>query len=225
MINKICKLSHVVKKYKNHTVLNDINLSIDAGSMVAITGSSGTGKTTLINIMGLLEKPDSGDVSLFGIKNMNNESKTYIQFLRSKIGYLFQNYALVESESVEYNLNIALKFILKNKNEKKNLMLKVINDLSLNCKLNQKIYELSGGEQQKISLARLILKENEIIFADEPTGSLDSENRESVLTILKDLNKKGKTIVIVTHDSIVAEKCDNIINLDILKNESVSKLE
>ncbi|PEI85203.1 ABC transporter ATP-binding protein [Bacillus toyonensis] len=205
------ELKNISKKYENKQVLDNFNLVVNKGEMMAITGQSGTGKSTLLNIVGLLEEPDSGDVIIQGIENAWKSEKKQIELFRYTIGYLFQNYALIDNETVSKNLDVALEYVkLPNKDEKKK---EVLEKVGLLDKLNSKIYQLSGGEQQRIALARLMLKKNDIILADEPTGSLDEVNRDQVLSILKSLNNEGKTILIVTHDPEVSKICTNVVTL------------
>ncbi|QWI52480.1 ABC transporter ATP-binding protein [Bacillus mycoides] len=196
------------KKYNSHYIFQDINLKISRGEMVALVGPSGIGKSTLLNIMGSLEPFDAGEVLIDGEKI---NYKDNVNLLREKIGFLFQNYALIDQETVSKNLDIALKF--KKVVNKEELKQKVMDKVGLSNKMKHKIYELSGGEQQRVALARLMLKPCEIILADEPTGALDSKNRDMVLEFLKELNRDGKTLVIVTHDPYVAEFCDRQIEL------------
>ncbi|EJV43111.1 hypothetical protein IEK_05523 [Bacillus toyonensis] len=205
------ELKNISKKYENKQVLDNFNLVVNKGEMMAITGQSGTGKSTLLNIVGLLEEPDSGDVIIQGIENAWKSEKKQIELFRYTIGYLFQNYALIDNETVSKNLDVALEYVkLPNKEDKKK---EVLEKVGLLDKLNSKIYQLSGGEQQRIALARLMLKKNDIILADEPTGSLDEVNRDQVLSILKSLNNEGKTILIVTHDPEVSKICTNVVKL------------
>ena len=205
------ELKNISKKYENKQVLDNFNLVVNKGEMMAITGQSGTGKSTLLNIVGLLEEPDSGDVIIQGIENAWKSEKKQIELFRYTIGYLFQNYALIDNETVSKNLDVALEYVkLPNKDDKKK---EVLEKVGLLDKLNSKIYQLSGGEQQRIALARLMLKKNDIILADEPTGSLDEVNRDQVLSILKSLNNEGNTILIVTHDPEVSKICTNVVTL------------
>lgn len=209
----ICKLNNIVKTYGNRKILNDFNLEINKGELVAIKGKSGVGKTTLLNIMGLIEKIDSGKIILFGedvTKITNNQLN---KLLRNKISYLFQNYALIDSESIDKNLDIALTYSKKNKKEKKILKEKALKKVGLNISTKSKIYELSGGEQQRVAIARIMLKPSDIILADEPTGSLDSNTKHEIIQLLKTMNAEGKTIIIVTHDDEVSDYCDRIIEL------------
>lgn len=202
-------LINISKKFKDKSVINKLSLKVSKGEFIAITGNSGSGKTTLLNIMGLLEKPDSGDVVINGVKNPNGKQVRILQ--RDFYGYLFQNYALIENETVESNLKIALKY-QKNINHTEKIN-EALESVGLKGHNKKKIYELSGGEQQRVALARVILKKCEIIFADEPTGNLDKENRDIVFEILKRLNDEGKTIVFVTHDLDLAERAKRVIKL------------
>lgn len=205
------ELKNITKKFGDREIFKDFNLSVEKGEMVAITGPSGKGKSTLLNIMGLLEKPDAGDVIIQGIKNPWSEKKQ-IALYRYTIGYLFQNYALIDQETVSKNLDIALAYV-KTSNKKK-MKEEALQRVGLLDKLNHKVYQLSGGEQQRIALARLILKKNDIILADEPTGSLDAANRDHVLKILQSFNDEGKTVIIVTHDPEVANACSRVVTLN-----------
>ena len=202
-------LNNISKKYNEKNIVRNFNLKINKGEYISIVGESGSGKTTLLNIIGLLEKQTSGDIVVMGIKNPTSKELTKLQ--REFYGYVFQNYALIEEDSVQTNLKLALKYNkVIDKQAEINRALKLVGLEGYNKK---KVFELSGGEQQRLALARIMLKKCEIILADEPTGNLDNKNRDIVFNILKDLNKQGKTIVIVTHDNYIANKCDKIIKL------------
>ena len=207
----IIELKNINKSYSNKYLFKNLDFSIKKGEMVAITGPSGIGKSTLLNIIGLIDKPDSGEVVICSNKNPFDKEKVKLKLFRDNIGYLFQNYALVDNYTVSKNLDIALEYV-KNKN-KKRLKEEALEKVGLLDKLNNKIFELSGGEQQRVALARLMLKEKDIILADEPTGSLDEDNRDIILKLLKQLNDEGKTIVLVTHDKTVANMCNREINI------------
>lgn len=204
------QLENICKKYDANIVLENFCMSVKFGEMIAILGKSGSGKSTLLNILGLLEQPDSGNVIIQHNTNPKINSHAATQLRRYVIGYLFQNYALIDNLSVDKNLDVALKYAVdKNKNRK----FDVLRELKIENKLYTKIYKLSGGEQQRVAIARLMLKPCELILADEPTGSLDAENRDAVIDILKQLNQNGKTIIIVTHDEVVAANCTRVIEL------------
>jgi len=209
----LCDLVSVSKSYNKKLVLNSIDLKVYKGEMVAITGESGSGKTTLLNIIGMLEKPSDGEVQLFEQDISSISAIERAQILRTKVSYLFQNYALVENADINYNLEIPLIYSKKTKKEKKKMKIEALNKVGLDIALNQKVHELSGGEQQRVAIARLFLKSCDLVLADEPTGSLDSTNRDEIIKLLKILNEQGKTIIIVTHDEFVVKECKRSIEL------------
>ena len=209
----IIELKNINKKYGSRELFQNLDFSIKKGEMVAITGASGSSKSTLLNIMGLIDKPDSGEVLICGNKNPYDKEKIKLNLFRNNIGYLFQNYALVDNYTVSKNLDIALEYVKVTDKDKKKLKEEALDKVGLLDKLNNKVFELSGGEQQRVALARLMLKKNDIILADEPTGSLDENNKNIILKLLKQLNNEGKTIVVVTHDKVVADICHRDINI------------
>jgi putative ABC transport system ATP-binding protein len=201
---------NISKAFNNEAVVSDFNIKIKKGNLIAITGESGTGKTTILNMLGLLEKPDFGEVIVEGVTNLKRKQTMMIQ--RHKFGYLFQNYALIENDTVAENLKIALEY--RKGVDKKSVMKEALYFVNLNSSfLEKKIYQLSGGEQQRVAIARLYLKESDYIFADEPTGNLDTKNRDIVFSLLKQLNEMGKAVVYVTHDLDLAERADQWIKL------------
>ena len=209
-----CQLINVSKSYGKKSVIKNFNLSIEDNELVCITGKSGAGKSTLLYMMGLLETPDSGVINLFQYKDIKPNSKIAKTILRNKIGFLFQNFALIDDKTVDYNLDIAHINSKLSKSKWHQRKQDVLEELHLDVSLNEKIYKLSGGEQQRVALARILLKDCDLILADEPTGSLDVQNRDAMIDILRKLNKEGKTIVIVSHDPYIANACNRIINLD-----------
>ena len=208
----LIELNNVIKSFGSKKVLEKISLQIEEGKIYAITGKSGGGKSTLLNIMGGIEKATSGDIEIFGNKNLNPRSQKMRKLLRYKISYLFQNYALSDNDSVEYNLKMALVYNKEIK-DKKQAIADALTKVGLKGYEKQKVHTLSGGEQQRVAMARLLLKPTKIILADEPTGNLDTENRDAVFELLLNLNKEGKTIVLVTHDLELSQKCDVVIKL------------
>ncbi len=204
------ELKGVSKSFGNKKILEDVNIKIELGTFFLIKGESGKGKTTILNIIGMLEKADEGMLIINNFKNPKIEKKSGRDLLKKEISYLFQNYGLVDNENIKENLNIALKFRKKNKKEKKSLMEDNLSRLNLDVDLNRKIYELSGGEQQRVALAKIMLKESNIILCDEPTGSLDEKNRDEIIEMLLKYKEEGKTIVMVSHDPIMEKFADDI---------------
>jgi len=204
-------IDKVSKSYNNKPVLCDVSCTINDGGFIAITGASGSGKTTLLNIMGCLEMPDEGTVSIDGQENIKAKEK--MMFYRYKAGFLFQNYALLEDKTVFENLKIALTY--RDVDSKEKAIYNVAEQLGLTDDIVQKkVYQLSGGEQQRVALARVTLKDPKYIFADEPTGNLDADNRDIVFRHLLNLNAKGKAIIIVTHDKELVSQLSEVITLE-----------
>lgn len=207
------KISNLTKSFDNHIVLDNINIEIKKGEMLAIVGKSGSGKSTLLNIIGMIEGDYEGDYQFKDYKNVKVNSKMSSKIIREEMSFIFQSFALIEDESVKKNLLLALQYVKLNKDEKENLMIAALKSVGLDGILDKKIASLSGGEQQRVALARAILKPSSLILADEPTGSLDNKNKEYVMETLKELNKAGKTIIVVTHDAYTADMCKRKISL------------
>lgn len=203
------KLANVNKSFDRRIVLSNISLSINKNEFICITGESGIGKTTLLNIIGLLDKPDTGEMSLQGKTHFSR--KDILQLRRNFFGYIFQDFLLIQDETVSENINISRQYNKQiTDKDIKNIMEKV--KLNVNY-LDKKVCYLSGGEQQKVAIARMMLKPYELLLADEPTGNLDYQNKKDIVEIFKDIKKSGKTIICVTHDKEVSDAADRIINL------------
>lgn len=199
----------ISKSFGSKTVINKLTTRINKGDFISIVGDSGTGKTTLLNILGIIESPDSGEISINGVTNPNKKQKILLQ--RNVLGYVFQNYALIENDTVENNLKIALEY--RKGINKKDEISSVLDYVNLGGFEKKKIFELSGGEQQRVAMARVILKKCEYIFADEPTGNLDRNNRDLIFGLLKKLNDEGCAIIYVTHDLELANYANRQIML------------
>lgn len=210
-------LLNITKKYKDGInneimVLNNLSLNIETGDYISIIGTSGVGKTTLLNIISCIEKPDSGDIIIAGdkIKNLSDED---ISILRNKfIAYIFQDYLLIEEDSVYDNIIVPLLF---NKEIKYKDFYKLVKDALFTVDLDESIVDkkvslLSGGQKQRVAIARDIINNPKIILADEPTGSLDPLSTENILELFTKLNEKKITIVLVTHDMGVANHAKKI---------------
>lgn len=203
-------LKNICKKFGTHSVLTDFSLHIERNEFVCIVGASGSGKTTLLNIIGLLDKADSGEIIINGKSHFTGNE---IRLLRQQFfGYIFQNYMLMNEKTVEDNFNVSN---YGHKKFKKEELIPVMNELGLDDSfLNNKVYQLSGGEQQKVAIGRMMLKPYELVLADEPTGNLDEKSRDEIIGIFKKLKAAGKTIICVTHDKKVAKAADRIITID-----------
>ncbi|WP_026932314.1 ABC transporter ATP-binding protein [Glycomyces tenuis] len=206
------ELMGVRKQYGGRRILDGFDLRIPAGEMIALTGPSGSGKSTVLNMLGLLDAPDGGEVRILGAKAPKPRTRAANRFLRRRLGYLFQNFALIDSETVAHNLEIALTYADRG-TPKRQRIAEALEQVGLPGSEHRRVYSLSGGEQQRVAVARLLLKPCEIVLADEPTGSLDAENRDVVLGLLRRINKAGKTIVIATHDDVVAGACSRAVAL------------
>jgi putative ABC transport system ATP-binding protein len=202
-------LINVGKSYDGRPILSNFSLSIKKNEFVSIVGPSGAGKTTVLNLIGLLDNPDYGVVKIGGISNPNK--KEVMQLRRVFFGYVFQNYVLMDNDTVLKNLLISKTY---NTEFNEKAMVDTLEKVGLNTNLlNKKIYQLSGGEQQRVALARVLLKPFEIILADEPTGNLDDINKQIVVNLLHEMRNIGKTIVCVTHDAEIANQSDRVIQI------------
>lgn len=209
----ILELKNINKSYRDKQILSNFNLQVQRNEILAIYGKSGTGKSTILNIAGLLDDFQKGELKLLGERAPKINSKKALLLKRNCISYLFQNYALIESQSIGKNLEVALHYTDFSNKEKIKLKEGALDKVGLSIPLNKKVYELSGGEKQRIALARVLLKPSKLILADEPTGSLDSENRNNILDILFQEHQLGKTLIIVTHDRYILNRCNRHIEL------------
>lgn len=196
----------ITKAFDDLVLFHEFNFLIEDGDFVCFSGKSGKGKSTLLNMIGLLEPVDSGKLVINGREYKTNKEK--LQFYRTEAGFLFQNFALIENKTVRENLELVSK-----RNRTEYSIADVLKKVNMETKIENKVYTLSGGEQQRIALARLFLKKCNIILADEPTGSLDKYNASAVMEILCDLNRQGKTIILVTHDETIKRMAKRVIEL------------
>ncbi len=200
------QMQHIEKAFGEQVLFHDYNLEIPEGKFVVILGESGCGKTTLLDMLGGLEKPDKGKITLHG-QDISLIGKR--KYFGEEVGFLFQNFALMEEKTVLQNLQII------SKHSRNNITIEeALGRVGLLDKMEQKVYRLSGGEQQRVALARLILKRCNLILADEPTGSLDEKNAELVTEQLQRLQKEeGRTVVMVTHNREFAKIADMVVEL------------
>jgi len=202
-------LKNVYKSYGETKVLKDINLHIKEGEFLSIMGPSGSGKSTLLNIIGAMDKPDTGEVIINGINITNFNEEELTEFRKKYIGFIFQFFNLFNNLTVYENVLIPL---LINGINKEDEIKEILDILDIKHKIDNFAHQLSGGEQQRVAIARTIIKRPKIILADEPTGSLDTLTGEKILNILKSLNEKyNTTIVMVTHNEEIAKFTDRVI--------------
>lgn len=194
------------KTFGDRELFRNLSFKIKDGEFVCFSGESGKGKTTLLNIIGQLEPPTTGEL-LYDGQIIDTPAKR-LHFFRKKVGFVFQNFALVEGKTVAQNLNLVRK---QDRNSIR--VEETLERVGMLEKINRKVYTLSGGEQQRVALARLFYKQASIILADEPTGSLDRHNSERVFEILRALNEEGRTVILVTHDEVIKSLCDRVIEL------------
>ena len=206
------ELKHIWKQFGSRIIFSDLNLNFQSGMVYALIGDSGCGKTTLLNMLAKLETFDKGEIIYKGksLTSLKNE-----EFYRNELGYLFQNFGLLESQTIRENLELGMIGKKKNKKqEKERLLLQALQAVRLDyLSLNQNIYELSGGEAQRVALAKIILKNPPLILADEPTASLDPKNSKEIMEILLELRNANRTIIIATHNPSIWKMADQVIRL------------
>lgn len=206
------KIEHLAKSFGERTVFQDINLQFAAGKVYALIGNSGCGKTTLLNMIAKLESYDEGKI-LYKEKDIKTIKSTI--FFRNELGYLFQNFGLLDNETVASNLDLGLINRKCNRKEKENYKKEVLVRVGLShIHLEQKVYELSGGEAQRVALAKIILKDPPLILADELTAALDPITSQEIMKILLTMKNQNRLIIIATHNPDIWNQADEVINLN-----------
>lgn len=215
----LIKLKNINKTYDLGKVkveaLKDVSLEIEKGDFIALMGPSGSGKTTLMNLIGLLDTPTSGSYLLGGKKVDQKSKKELARIRNNKIGFVFQMFNLLSRNSALENVMLPLSYnkIKISYKDRKKKAEKVLKEVGLSHRIKHKPNEISGGEQQRIAIARALINNPSIILADEPTGNLDTKKGLEIMEILKNLNILGKTIIMVTHEEEIAECAEKIIKL------------
>jgi lipoprotein-releasing system ATP-binding protein len=210
---EILTVKNIEKIIGQEKILKNVNLSVKKGEFLSIIGPSGSGKSTLLYILGLLDSPTSGEVIVEGSSVSFKDKNKLATFRNKKFGFVFQFHYLVNELTLEENVMVPMlkaKVDKKVAKEKANVLLE---KLGLKGKENRKPYQISGGEQQRVSIARALSNDPDILIADEPTGNLDSKNTEKVMEIFKQINQEGKTIIMVTHETDLAERTDRIVKM------------
>lgn len=208
------EIMDVTKKYGDRVIFDHINMEIREGEMTALIGPSGCGKSTLLNMIGLLEDLSNGKIRIFGkeIPKINSRKATMLR--RNTVNYLFQSSALVGDMTVYQNLMLAMHFVRISQKEKEIRINRMLHEVGLPKMKSAVVNTLSGGEQQRVALARTLLKPGKLILADEPTGALDEKSAEKVFLLLRDLCVQyKKTVIMVTHNMELAQQTDQVVNL------------
>ncbi|MCQ2113618.1 MAG: ABC transporter ATP-binding protein [Bacteroidaceae bacterium] len=208
------KIENITKSFGNLQVLKGIDLTIDKGEIVSIVGPSGAGKTTLLQIIGTLDKPDSGKVIIDDIDTNRLSERRLSNFRNQKIGFVFQFHQLLPEFTAIENIMIPAFIAGKSERHTKSRANELLDFMGLRDRAKHKPNELSGGERQRIAVARALINNPSVILADEPSGSLDSQNKAELHKLFFDLREKmGQTFVIVTHDEELASTCDRTIHM------------
>ncbi|MGE8202972.1 ABC transporter ATP-binding protein [Heyndrickxia sp. NPDC080065] len=217
MAKSLISINQLVKSFKiggeTVTALHRVSLQIESGEFIAIIGPSGSGKSTLMNMIGCLDKPDSGEYSLEGqdVGKMNDNQLAAIR--NKKIGFIFQNFNLLPKLSAIENVELPLIYSGINSSERKNIAKDCLDKVGLLDRATHLPNQLSGGQQQRIAIARALVCNPPILLADEPTGALDSKTSAEIIEVMKNLNAQGRTIIIITHDLDVASQAKRIVQI------------
>jgi len=211
------QLNNLSKIYRTEEVetvaLNQVNVAIEQGEFVAIMGPSGCGKSTLLNVIGMLDRPDSGDYLFMGENVAGYGESRLSQIRKRNIGFIFQNFNLIDELSVRENIELALLYHNIGAGERKQRIEQVMDKVGIAHRASHKPSQLSGGQQQRVAVARAVVGDQGLILADEPTGNLDSVHGQEVMGMLQALNDEGTTIVMVTHSAAHSDYARRTINL------------
>lgn len=216
--DSIIKISNITKVYNSEDVktvaLSNINLDIERGDFLAITGRSGSGKSTLMHIIGLLDLPTSGTYILNGT-DVSNLKEDELSFQRNKeIGFVFQSFNLLPRSTAVENVILPAIYAGVNAKDRVTKAVELLTELGLEDHLNKRPNQMSGGQQQRVAIARALMNNPELILADEPTGNLDTHSGDDVMKTLKQLNKEGKTVILITHEHDIAAQARKILYLE-----------
>lgn len=210
-------ITEIWKVYKEGSqeviALKDVSLEIGSGEYAAITGPSGSGKSTLLHILGCLDIPTKGEYRLNGKRVERLEGKAIAKIRNNNIGFVFQFFNLLPRISAQQNVEIPLFYAGEKKDIREEKALKALQKVNMEHRTKHFPHELSGGEKQRVAIARAIVNNPDIIFADEPTGNLDSKTGATIMKLFDTLNKEGKTVIIVTHNLMIAQKTGKIISI------------
>ena len=213
MIN-VSALKKVYRIGENEVfALRGVDLTVSDGEFLAVVGSSGSGKSTLMNILGCLDRPTSGEYLLNGEDVLKMKKNRLSEIRNRKIGFIFQNFNLLEQMSAEENVELPLMYAGIPRSERKKIAEEALERVGLSHRLRHRPSELSGGQKQRVAIARAITRRPSVILADEPTGNLDRVSTEGVLQILSELHEGGATVVLITHDMNIADRADRTVRI------------
>lgn len=204
--------SYRVGSHKLH-VLKDLNLDIKAGEMVAIMGSSGSGKSTMLNILGILDSYDNGEYHLNEVLIKDLSERQAAAYRNKFLGFIFQSFNLISFKNAVENVALPLYYQKVPRKQRNAIALEYLEKVGLKDWAHHMPNELSGGQKQRVAIARALVSQPKVILADEPTGALDSETSYEVINLMKEVNKMGHTVVVVTHENDIANMCDRIVRL------------
>lgn len=211
---ELIELKNISKQYREETtILKGVDLCIEDGDYIALMGPSGAGKTTLMNIMGCLDRATQGEYFLDGNEISDYPEKEKARLRNEKFGFVVQDFALINEMTVYENVRLPLRYRKKRLKKEREHIESILKSLEIEDKKEIRVCDLSGGQQQRVAIARAIVNSPEIILADEPTGALDQETGREVMEIFSKLNQQGRTIIIVTHDPNIAAKCNRIVKM------------
>ncbi len=194
-------------------VLKGINFDVSEGELVAIMGSSGSGKSTLLNILGMLDLLDNGSYDLDGVPIKNLDETKAANYRNKFLGFVFQSFNLINYKTALENVTLPLYYQGMNRKDRENLALEYLDQVGLKDWATHLPSELSGGQKQRVAIARAMVSQPKVLLADEPTGALDSKTSKEVMALIQEINSKGKTILIVTHEEDIAQMCSRIVRL------------
>jgi putative ABC transport system ATP-binding protein len=211
------ELSNITKTYRqgdlNVTALKDVTLCVEPGEFLSITGQSGSGKSTLMNILGCLDTPTSGSYRIGGVDTASMSGRELSSLRNCTIGFVFQSFCLIPDLNALENVELPLLYRGMRKKERRKMAEEALDRVGLSERMHHRPSQMSGGQQQRVAVARAIAAHPPLILADEPTGNLDSQSGQSVMDILRDLNREGKTVILITHDDKIAKTASRELHI------------
>ncbi|MEV7861764.1 ATP-binding cassette domain-containing protein [Streptomyces hirsutus] len=205
------EIENLTKSFGSRTLWSGLSFTVPHGELLALTGPSGSGKSTLLNCLGLLDQPSTGAIRHEGRDITGFGPRAARHYRRDVLGYLFQNYALIDNATVAANLAVAMK--PRRARKAAPSITDALERVGLAGREKEQVHRLSGGEQQRVALARLIVKQPALVLADEPTGALDHDNTTMVVDVLRSMSKDGCAVVIATHNDAVRDRCDTVLTV------------